>query len=442
MRNAPFITGLAAAATVLCLGEPAVAADPVVLTIASVNNPDMIVMQQLAPRFEAQHPDIKLRWVVLEENILRERVTTDISTHSGAFDLITTGIYEVPIWGRLGWLAPFADLPPSYDVSDLLPSLRNGLTVDGHLDALPFYGESTFTIYRTDLFRRAGLVMPAEPTWDQIATFAKKINDPSHGVYGICLRGKPGWGENMGVVGDMANSFGGRYFDTNWVPQFTSAPWTQAVGFYAGLLKAAGPPGVVADGYNESLVSFSIGKCGIWVDATVAASVLEDPKQSRVAGKVGFVQAPHETTIKGSHYLWSWTLAVPATSHHIQQAQAFAQWATSPEYIRLVAQTHGWGAVPPGTRSSTYRNPDYLKAAPYAAQVLQAMDSADPSHPTLLPVPYTGISYVSIPEWQGIGTLAGQDVAAVVTGQTGADQAMRRAQQSTVRTMKEAGYPK
>ena len=441
MGDTPLTTVIVTAALAL-LVRPAAAADPVVLTIASVNNPDMIVMQQLAPRFEAAHPDIRLHWVVLEENVLRQRVTTDIATHSGAFDLITTGIYEVPIWGRLGWLAPFTALPQSYQVDDLLPSLRNGLTVDGHLAALPFYGESTFTLYRTDLFQRAGLVMPPEPTWDQIAAFAKKINDPAHGVAGICLRGKPGWGENMGVVGDMANSFGGRYFDTHWVPQFTSPPWHQAVGFYADLLKTAGPPGVVANGYNESLVSFSIGRCGIWVDATVAASVLEDPHQSKVAGKVGFVQAPYATTTKGSHYLWSWTLAVPKTSHHVEAAQAFAEWATSPEYIRLVAQTHGWGAVPPGTRSSTYRNPDYLKAAPYAGEVLRAMNSADPNHPTLQPVPYTGISYVSIPEWQGIGTVAGQDVAAVLSGQMNVDQAMERAQQATVRTMKQAGYPK
>ena len=98
--------------------------------------------------------------------------------------------------------------------------------------------------------------------------------------------------------------------------------------------------------------------------------------------------------------------------------------------------------MPPGTRSSTYRNPDYLKAAPYAGEVLRAMDSADPNHPTAQPVPYTGISYVSIPEWQGIGTVAGQDVAAVLSGQMDVDQAMGRAQQATVRTMKQAGYPK
>ena len=430
-----------AAASLTCFAASPAAAETT-LTIATVNNPDMIVMQQLAPRFEAEHPDIKLRWVTLEENVLRARVTTDVATHSGQFDLVTTGIYEVPIWGKRGWLAPFATIPASYNVDDLLPSLRSGLTVDGHLDALPFYGESTLTIYRKDLFEKAGLTMPAQPTWDEIAAFAQKIHDPAHEVYGICLRGKPGWGENMGVLADMANSFGGRYFDMKWEPQFTSEPWKQAVGFYARLLKTAGPPGVTTAGYNESLASFSAGKCGMWVDSTVAASVLEDPKQSTVAGKVGFAQAPHATTVVGSHYLWSWTLAVPATSHHVKEAQTFALWATSPDYINLVAQTRGWGGVPPGTRTSTYTNPAYLKAAPYAGTVLDAIKSADPTHPTSQPVPYTGISYVSIPEWQAIGTLAGQDVAGVLSGQFSVDQALERAQQSTERTMKEAGYTK
>ncbi len=412
------------------------------LTIATVNNSDMIVMEKLSPRFEAANPDIKLKWVTLEENVLRQRVTTDVATHSGQLDLITVGLYEVPIWGKLGWLSPFTDIPASYQVDDLLPSIRSGLTVDSKLYALPFYGESTFTIYRTDLFRKAGLTMPAQPTWDQIAELAKKINDPAHGTYGICLRGKPGWGENMGTIGDIANSFGGRYFDMKWNPQFTSPAWKQAVGFYVDLLKAAGPPGVVSNGYNETLALFASGKCGIWVDATVSASFLADPAQSKVVGKVGYVQTPYQKTRIGSHYLWTWTLAVPATSRHAAAAKKFALWATSPDYIKLVAQTRGWSAVPPGTRTSTYGNPEYLKAAPYAPAVLEAMRTADPTHPTADPVPYTGISYVSIPEWQQIGTDAGQKIAAAVAGNESVDAALDQAQQVATRTVNQAGYLK
>nr|WP_321983751.1 sugar ABC transporter substrate-binding protein [uncultured Lichenicoccus sp.] len=428
---------LAVAASLTCAGTADAATT---ITIATVNNSDMIVMEKLSSQFEAQNPDIKLHWVTLEENVLRQRVTTDIATHSGQLDLITVGVYEVPIWGKLGWLSSFTDIPASYRVDDLLSPIRNALTVDGKLDAVPFYGESTFTMYRTDLFRAKNLAMPEHPTWTQLADLAGKINDPAHGVYGICLRGKPGWGENMGTIADMANSFGGRYFDMDWHPQFTSAPWRQAVSFYVKLLHDSGPPGVVSNGYNETLALFASGKCGMWVDATVSASFLNNPATSKVAGNVGYAATPFETTKVGSHYLWAWTLAVPKTSRKAEAAKRFAIWATSPAYIELVAKTNGWGQVPPGTRTSTYRNPDYLKAAPYAPAVLAAMQTADPTHPVEQPVPYTGISYVGIPEWQDIGTDVGQQIAAAVSGQESVDDALKQAQADTERAMKQGGY--
>ena len=412
------------------------------LTIATVNNSDMIVMQGLSKTFEDQNPDIKLRWVTLEENTLRQRVTTDIATHSGQLDIVTVGEYEVPLWSKLGWLVPFDNIPQSYDVADIFPSLRSSLTYKGALYSLPFYAESTFTMYRSDLFQSAGLTMPEKPTWSQIREFAKTLNDPQHGVYGICLRGKPGWGENMGQISEIANSFGGRYFDMQWKPQFTSPEWMRAVTFYVDLLKNYGPPGEVTGGYNENLTTFASGKCAIWVDATVSASFLSDPKQSQVAGKVGYAQAPYETTKVGSNYLWTWTLAIPKTTKHLAAAQKFVYWATSPEYIKLVAQNKGWAAVPPGTRISTYKDPDYLKAAPFAPVVLKALEVADVNHPSSQPVPYVGISYVGIPEWQGIGQVAGQAIASALAGNISVGQALESAQRATTRTMTQAGYYK
>ena len=410
------------------------------LTIATVDNPDMIVMEKLTPQFEATHPGIKLRWVTMDENTLRQRVTTDVATHSGQLDVVTVGVYEVPIWSRLGWLAPLSGPPSSYDVDDIFASLRAGLTYKGQLYSLPFYGESTFTIYRTDLFKTAGLAMPASPTWDQVASFAKRLNDPAHGVYGICLRGKPGWGENIGFLSDMVNSFGGRWFDMKWQPQLTSEPWQKAVNLYVDLLRNDGPPGAVTAGYNDNLALFASGKCAMWVDATVSASFLADPKQSQVVGRVDYAQAPYETTKAGSHYLWSWTLATPATTKHLKAATTFIYWATSRDYIDLVAKEHGWGAVPPGTRTSTYGNPDYLKAAPFAPVVLKAIQSADPNHPSVQPVPYVGIGYVGIPQFQSIGTEVGQIIAGALTGRQSVGDALQTAQTATARTMAQAGY--
>src|ERR1700728_3171258 len=170
------------------------------LTIATVNNNDMIRMQALTDDFTYKHPDIKLSCVTLEENVLRQKVTTDIATKGGQFDILTIGTYEVPIWGKKKWLVPLDKLGADYDVDDLLPAIRAGLTVDGKLYAAPFYGESSFTMYRKDLFDKAGLKMPDNPTWEFIADAAKKTTDPATGTYGICLRGKPGWGENMSFL--------------------------------------------------------------------------------------------------------------------------------------------------------------------------------------------------------------------------------------------------
>ena len=122
------------------------AAAQTTITVATVNNGDMIRMQGLMDDFNTKHPDITVEWVTLEENILRQNVTNDIATGGGQYDVMTIGTYEVPIWGKQGWLASLNDLPADYDVDDLLPAIRGGLTVDGNLLASPFYGESSMVM--------------------------------------------------------------------------------------------------------------------------------------------------------------------------------------------------------------------------------------------------------------------------------------------------------
>lgn len=411
------------------------------ITIATVNNGDMIRMQKLSKIFEQQHPDMRLNWVVLEENVLRQRLTTDIATQGGQFDVLTIGTYETPIWGAKNWLEPLQNLPASYDVDDIFPAVRQGLSVNNTLYALPFYGESTVTYYRTDLFKKAGLSMPEKPTWTQLGEFAAKLNDPSKDQYGMCLRGKAGWGENITVISTMANAFGARWFDEKWAPQLTSPQWKAAANFYVDILKKYGPPGVSSNGFNESLALFNSGKCALWVDASVAGSFTTDQSQSKVFDKVGFAPAPVEVTDKGSSWLYAWSLAIPATSKHKDAAKAFITWATSKEYVQLVAEKDGIANVPPGTRQSTYSDA-YLEAAPFARITLQMMQHADPAHPSAQPVPYVGIQYVVIPEFQSIGTSVGKFFSAALTGGMSVDQALASSQSTTEREMKRAGYPK
>jgi sorbitol/mannitol transport system substrate-binding protein len=425
------------------LGGAALAHSQTTLTIATVNNGDMIVMQKLCREFEKRNPGIRLNWVILEENVLRARATTDIAAGGGQFDILTIGNYEAPIWGKRGWLLQLdRDLPADYDLADVLKPVRDGLSVGGRLYALPFYGESSFTYYRKDLFDRAGLKMPEQPTYDDIARFARALHNPKKGIYGICLRGKPGWGENVAFLSTLVHAFGGRWFDERWSPQLETPEWRSAVAFYVDLLKRCGPPGSSSNGHNETRALFATGKCAIWIDATVAAAYMFNPAESRVEGKVAFARAPARAAGGSAQWLWSWALAIPASSKHAREAARFVQWATSKEYVKLVAATHGWAAVPPGTRQSTYRHPEYLRAAPFADLTLKAILAADPRRPAAKPVPYTGIQFVSIPEFQSIGTQVGQSVAAALAGSMTVEQALRAAQSSAERTMRRAGYLK
>ncbi len=409
------------------------------LTVATVNNGHMIEMQKLTPEFEQANPGITVKWVTLEEAVLRQRVTTDISTEGGQFDIMTIGMYEAPIWGAKGWLEELK-FDASYDTADLLPAMRNGLSAEGKLYAAPFYGESSMIMYRRDLVEAAGLSMPDNPSWGHIQDVAAAIHDADEGIYGICLRGKPGWGDNMAFLTTMVNSFGGRWFNENWEPQINTPAWAHAVEFYVNLLNNYGPPGSSGNSFNEILALFNEGKCGMWIDATIAASFVSNPEQSKVADQVAFAQSPVAVTSRGANWLWAWALAIPAGSQQTEDARKFIQWATSKEYIALVAETNGWAAVPTGTRQSTYDNANFQQAAVFATAELKAILSANPQNSTQDATPYTGVQFAAIPEFQSIGIAVGQQMSAALAGTTSIEEALEESQKAADREMRKAGY--
>ena len=435
LRNAMF--GATALVSVAAAG--AFAQDATTITIATVNNGDMITMQSLMGDFNEKHPDITVEWVTLEENVLRQNVTTDISTGGGAYDILTIGTYEVPIWGKNGWLVSLDDLPADYQVDDLIPAIRGGLSVDGVLYAAPFYGESSFTMYRKDLMEKAGLEMPEAPTWEVIREAAMKMTDRANEINGICARGKAGWGENMALLTAMSNSFGARWFDEEWKAQFDTEQWANTLNFYLGMMEESGPAGAANNGFNENLTLFQQGKCGIWIDATSAGQFVVNA-DSTVADQVGFALAPDAGLGKRGNWLWAWSLAIPTSSKNQEAAKTFINWATGPEYSALVAEAKGWVAVPPGTRTSLYENSNYLDAAPFAAMTKESMGTADPNNPTVDPVPYTGVQFVAIPEFAGIATQVGQQFASALAGQQTAEQALAASQELTTDEMEAAGY--
>src|SRR5258707_10265759 len=273
------------------------------VTIAVVNNPDMIRLKRLSSKFEEKNPDVKVNWVVLEENVLRQKVTTDVSQGSGQFDLVYIGLYEAPIFAKRGWLKPIANVPADYDIEDVFKSIRDGLSYEGKLYAIPFNAESSMLMYRKDLFDAKGLTMPEQPTYADIRKLAGQLTDKTKGIYGITLRGKPGWGENMAYLDTLLNTFGPTGFDMNWKPIISSPEWKKAIKFYVDLMKKDGPPGASSNGFNENLALFAGGKAAMWIDATSGAGPLFDKSQSQVSHKVAFASAPIQATPNGSHWL-------------------------------------------------------------------------------------------------------------------------------------------
>ncbi|MGH3663990.1 MAG: ABC transporter substrate-binding protein [Micromonosporaceae bacterium] len=431
-----------AISTAACAGAGAGGDDGNTVTIATVANPQMQDIEKLSAEFEKDHPGVKVKFVTLPENELRDRVTQDIATQGGQYDVVTIGTYETPIWAENGWLVDLEKRAGAgdYDVDDLIPPVREALSYHGKLHAVPFYGESSFLMYRKDLFAKAGLSMPDKPTWEQVAGFADKLHDPKNNVSGICLRGLPGWGEVLAPLNTVILTQGGQWYDENWNAKLTSPETRKAVQFYVDLVRSNGEPGAPNAGFSECLTATGQGNAAMWYDATVAAASLEDPKNSKVAGKMGYVPAPVSKT-ENSGWLWAWSLAIPKTSQKQDAAWDFVSWATSKKYHKLVGEKLGWSRVPPGSRLSTYQIPEYQKAAgAFAGPTLDSIQNVDVKRPGLHAQPWVGVQYVAIPEFQDLGTKVSQEISAAIAGRQTVDEALAKAQKYAVDTAEEGDY--
>jgi sorbitol/mannitol transport system substrate-binding protein len=402
------------------------------VTVAVVSNP--LITDQMIPLtksvFEKENPGIKVKYATYTEGDLRAAIQKGVSTHSNSFNVVMIGPYEAPLYAKNGWLVDltkqYASSDKAYDAGDLLPSIAKSLSYNGDLYASPFYGESSMLYYNKSLLQAAGVTMPEHPTWTQVQAAAAKLNQPGK-VSGICLRGLAGWGDNMAALDTVINTFGGQWYDTNWKAQLDSPAVSQAVNFYVNLVKQYGEPGASNDSFNQLLTLYGQGKCAMWYDATVAATSIATEFPS-VYKDTGYAFAPTEKT-SSSGWLWSWALGIPQGASDEGAAWKFISWATSKEYTNLVAQKYGWSAVPPGTRTSLYDNASYKKAAaPFADITLQSINGTDPEHPTVNKVPYVGIQYVDIPQFETLGLTVGQHIAGAIAGTESVSQALQAAQ--------------
>ncbi|BBC96756.1 MULTISPECIES: ABC transporter substrate-binding protein [Streptomyces] len=410
------------------------------INVLMVNNPQMVELQKLtAPHF-TKETGIKVNFTVLPENDVRDKISQDFANQAGQYDVATLSNYEIPIYARNGWLRPmdgYVAKDPSYDEKDVLAPMRASLTGDdGKLYGQPFYGESSFLMYRKDVFAAKGLTMPAHPTWQQVAELAAKADGARPGMRGICLRGLPGWGEMAAPLTTVVNTFGGTWFDKDWKARLDSPAFRGATKFYVDLVRAHGESGAAQSGFAECLNDMTQGKVAMWYDATSAAGSLE-AKGSPVKGKLGYAPAPVErTTSSGWLYTWAW--GIQHASHNPDKAWKFVSWASSKEYEQLVGETSGWPNVPAGKRASTYDNADYRRsAAAFQEMTRQAIESSRPGDPGVQPRPAPGIQFVDIPEFTDLGTRVSQEISAAIAGRQSVDAALKKSQQLAEKISKE-----
>lgn len=404
------------------------------ITVLMVGNPQMEDIQKLTADSFTKDTGIEVKFTILPENELRDKVTQDVATGAGQYDVVTVGAYEVPIWAKNGWLnemSTAAEADSAFDVADLLPPMVESLSgEDGKLYAIPFYGESSFLMYRKDLVEAKGLTMPEKPTWDQVAELAAALDGAEPGMKGICLRGLPGWGEVFAPLTTVVNTFGGTWFDKDWTPQVNSPEFTAATKFYVDLVTAHGEAGAAQAGFTECLNAMSQGQVAMWYDATSAAGSLEDPNVSKVAGKVGYAYAPVKETAS-SGWLWAWAWAMPKTTKNADSATKFMLWASSKEYEELVGEELGWPRLPSGKRASTYEIPEYKDAAAAFGEItLKSIEAADPTNPGVQPRPTVGVQFVAIPEFQDLATKISQDISAAIAGSGSVDEALANGQKA------------
>jgi len=400
----------------------------VTLNLATVNNGQMKDMEQLKTQYETANPGTTVNFQVMEEADLRSAVTADVASGAGQYDIVTIGAYETPQWGANQWLVDLTEdlaSDAAYDVEDLLPPVRVALTHEDKQYAVPFYGESSILMYNKEILDAAGATLSENPTWQEVSDAAKKVNTAD--MSGICMRGKPGWGDLFAPLTTVVQTFGGNWYDMEWNATVNTPEWKEAVTFYKTMLDESGQADPVSYSFNECLTALKEGKTAMWADASVAASMLE-AADSPVKGKMGYAHMPVNKTTE-SGWLWSWNLAVPASTKNKDAAIKFVKWATSKEYIKLVGTEIGWSNVPPGSRTSTYELPEYKEAAAaYAPITLDVMTAVNPAQPGVNPQPWVGIQYVSIPEFQDVGNQCAQLIADYIAGRSTVDDALAKCQ--------------
>src|ERR1700712_5613195 len=210
------------------------------IDVLMVNNPQMIDLERLTAANFTKQTGIGVNFTVLPENDVRDKISQEFSSQTGQYDVASLSNFEIPIYAnskRIGPLSDYIAQERAFTQDAFLKPMTTSLSgADGKIYGEPFYGESSFLMYRKDVLAAKGIEMPAKPTWQQVADIAAQLDGAQPGMAGICLRGQPGWGQVFAPLTTVVNTFGGTWFTDDWKAQVNAPEFQVATKFYVDLV--------------------------------------------------------------------------------------------------------------------------------------------------------------------------------------------------------------
>lgn len=375
------------------------------------------------PEFEKM-TGIKVQWEVLAENQFRQKLTLELSSTPESVD----GFMSLPSWDGVafyqsGWYEPvekFLKSPdltnPDFDFKDFFPSCVQIATVKNTLVGVPLYPEVQMLYYPKQKFQEKKMKVPEN--FEDFAAAAEKMYDKNANYAGYVSRG-----DGIQAVYTLAPfvfGMGGRWLDEKGRPDLASDAFIKALDLYSGTLRKFGPPGIAGQTWAQNQVVFGQGNAAMNTDSSNFISTYENPKKSKLAGKVGYAAVPRGPAGLRSTLI-SWCLSIGSKSKNKEATWLFIQWLASKEMVLRQAKMK----LPVG-RQSAWKSPDFQSAMPkewievFAKELPTA--AVNEANPLVVQVPETRDAI-------------GKAIVGVIQGVSAKDAAMK-AQQDCLKILK------
>ena len=396
----------------------------VTLSVLMEGHPTTDAVQAMLPDFE-EMTGITVEMEVVPEADVTSKMLLEMSTASGRYDVVENNIIFIPGFAENDYIIPFdpylEQFSDIFDRDDFVPGYFGTNLLDGQVWGLPVFGESSFVMYRTDLYEQHGLEPPA--TFEAMRESARVIHEATDGeIVGITMRGLQGI-QSVYIWAAYLWGHGGSFLDADGNSNLATPEAIRATEEFASVLNSYGPVGVANYGWEENRLLFQQGKAALTLDATVNGAYNEDPSVSEVVGKVGYLPVPQieGEVMGGSSSLGVHSLYIPSASKNPAAAALFVIWMTAPEQ-----QLRSVTLVPnSGVTSLTAMNSEAFVSR-YGAFREGMIAAVNNGNPQFLP---------TVPQANEIINNAGIAVSKVLAGVATAEEALMEADEANNRAL-------